>query len=217
MSTYQGKYPEGYYVYAYIRNKDSKNGPAGTPYYIGKGFKYRAWRKHKTKKGNRGIWTPTDHNMIVVVFQGLTEFGAFALERRLIRWWGRQDTDTGILQNRTDGGDGGSGRIPWNKGLTNTEEYKENMRQLLTSISPFKGRTHTEESRKKIRDARKTQVFSEASTKKRAERVRKKIQTPIGLFDSRHAAAAYYNIDPSVINYRMRIWPMNYYYIKDQS
>jgi hypothetical protein len=31
------KYPKGFYVYAYLREKDSNNGLAGSPYYIGKG------------------------------------------------------------------------------------------------------------------------------------------------------------------------------------
>ena len=94
-----------FYVYAYIRSVDSDHGAIGTPYYIGKGTGYRAWHRSNHKH----IAVPRDNTNIIIVSSKLTNFGAQALERRLIRWYGRIDQGTGCLRNRTDGGEGTSG------------------------------------------------------------------------------------------------------------
>lgn len=95
------KIPNGYYVYAYI-NKKTK-----LPYYIGKGFGKRMYDSHS----KHGITTPRDIHYITILEESLSEIGALALERRYIQWYGRKDNNTGILHNKTDGGESTLGHI----------------------------------------------------------------------------------------------------------
>jgi len=104
-----------YYVYAYINKKTDLH------YYIGKGKDDRAFKKQYP------VSTPKDKSKIIFLESNLSEIGAFALERRYIRWYGRKDIKTGILLNRTDGGEGSSGIIPWNKNGFHTEQSKKIM------------------------------------------------------------------------------------------
>ena len=121
-----------YYVYAYLRSKDSTIAKAGTPYYIGKGKGDRAWRHCK----NDAIHPPADRSCIVILESNLTELGAFALERRMIRWYGKIDNG-GILRNKTDGGQGSSGSkrtFSSLKGKTYTELFGEEKANRLKKV-----------------------------------------------------------------------------------
>jgi hypothetical protein len=92
---------KNYYVYAYLRSKDSSTAPAGTPYYIGKGSSNRAYAKHNAP-------VPTDKSNIVFLKENLSEVDAHLYEMEMIATYGRKDIKTGILHNRTNGGEGNS-------------------------------------------------------------------------------------------------------------
>jgi hypothetical protein len=85
-----------FYTYIYFR----KN---GTPYYVGKGSGFRVICKQRL--------TSVPDRARILVEHWDSEERAFEMEKWYIRLFGRKDNGTGILRNRTDGGDGASGAI----------------------------------------------------------------------------------------------------------
>lgn len=142
--------PSGFYVYAYLRTN-------GSPYYIGKGKKKRAYAKHNVR-------VPKDNSRIIFLETNLTEIGALALERRYIRWYGRKDLGNGILRNLTDGGDGSEGYFP-------TDEARKNISIRVSgknnpmygtsregSNNPFYGKKHSDVSKQQMRQNKEVRL-----------------------------------------------------------
>jgi len=128
------KDPNRFYTYAYLREDR-------TPYYIGKGCKKRVYYKYKND-----IKPPEDKSRIIFLKDNLTEEEAFKHEIYMISVFGRKDLGTGILHNRTDGGDGSSNM---------SEETKQKLREARKRQKhPFLGKSHSEESRKKMSEVK---------------------------------------------------------------
>ena len=152
-----------FYVYAFLRNKNSSAGPKYSPYYIGKGQGARAYSRNRN-----GAPKPTDLSFIVFVQEGLTEEEAFSLEKYCIDLYGRIDNGTGILRNLTDGGEGTSGRVVSEDVRRRTSEaqqgekghrfgknlHEDTKKKISEAMRgekhPLWGRTHTQESRNKM-------------------------------------------------------------------
>jgi hypothetical protein len=121
-----------YYTYAFLREDK-------TPYYIGKGKGNRVYRRRY-----KGINPPKDKSRIIFLKQNLTEEEAFRHEVYMIAVFGRKDLGTGILHNRTNGGDGTSGWIP-------SEKQRKNMSEKMKGRVPWnKNISHTNETKRKI-------------------------------------------------------------------
>ena len=124
--------PQRFYTYAYLRED-------GTPYYIGKGQTRRLYQK-----GGKPCGVPKDKSRIIKLKQNLTEEEAFKHEIYMISVFGRKDLGTGILYNRTDGGEGASGWVP-------SEEQRKNMSEGMKGRVPWnKDIPHTNETKRKI-------------------------------------------------------------------
>ena len=126
-----------YYTYAYLREDR-------TPYYIGKGKGDRALNKNR-----KGIKPPKDESRIIFLKQNLTEEEAFKHEVYMIAVLGRKDLGTGILRNRTDGGEGSSGAI------VSEETRRKKSEAIKGESNPFYGKSHSEETRRILSEVKR--------------------------------------------------------------
>ena len=169
-----------YYIYSYLREDLS-------PYYIGKGKDQRAY-----SRGRNEVRPPKDKSRVQIIKANLTEQEAFELEKLYILMFGRIDNETGILRNKTDGGDGASGavrsaetrrkisqalkgrivpkevserhsRILKAKNIKHSEEYKRILSEKL------KGRKCSEEHIQKVRESKIGFRHTEEAKRKMSE------------------------------------------------
>lgn len=122
--------PKDYYVYLH------RKATTGEIFYVGKGFKNRAYSK--LERNRHWNFIAKKHGFIVeIVERGLQEWAAFELESELIALYGRMDLGLGVLVNYTDGGDGSSGVV---------QSYETRLKKSNSR----KGKKHSEETKKKI-------------------------------------------------------------------
>jgi hypothetical protein len=153
--------PYRFYTYAYLREDK-------TPYYIGKGKGNRAFIKNR-----RGAKPPKNRTRILFLKKNLTEEEAFRHEKYMIAVFGRKDLGTGILINKTNGGEGIIG-------YSHTEKTKNKMSEMMKSkiiseetkikmSQSQKGRTISKEHRLKISKALKGKNLKEETKRKLSE------------------------------------------------
>jgi len=143
-----GKYVYGNYVFDY------------EPFYVGKGCNSRALEHLIKCKENiefsdriKEIQRETNSNPIIIFYKkNITDNTSLMIERKIIKSIGRLNKNTGPLYNRTDGGNGCSGKIC-------TPEQRKRISDA------HKGHKHSEETKKKMSESHKGKVFSEKHRK----------------------------------------------------
>jgi hypothetical protein len=141
-----------FYTYAYLRED-------GTPYYIGKGSGDRAFYKKKKE-----IKVPPVER-ILFLKRNLTEEEAFRHEIYMIAVFGRKDLGTGILRNRSNGGEGNSGhrhsaetRIKISIKGIGRQITEATRSKLRARPNVWLGRKHSKEARRKQSEAAKRRI-----------------------------------------------------------
>lgn len=145
-----------YYTYAYLRED-------GTPYYIGKGKDNRINRKRRNE-----IKLPKDKSRIIFLKKNITEEEAFKHEIYMVSVFGRKDLGTGILYNKTDGGDGHS-----NPSLETRNKLSDSLKNRIFSRETLKKMSARKIGIKKSKEHKNN--ISKSSRKRNNEVYRKYI------------------------------------------
>lgn len=144
------------YVYRHIRLDKNE------PFYIGIGSDKKFYRAYSLRKRNQ-LW----HNIVnksdyevEILMDNLTWEQACEKEKEFISLYGRKNTNTGILCNMTDGGEGSPGTIVSEK---TRQFHKVNNKG---QSNPFYGKTHKDETKLLIQLKRQNSVVSTETKQK---------------------------------------------------
>ena len=132
---------KNYYTYAYLRED-------GTPYYIGKGSGKRAFKR------NRGEIHPGKNKILILKYFDM-EFDAYKHEMYMIHVLGRKDLETGLLLNRTDGGDGARQRIISDKVMN---KHREVGKRCVEEKKGFHGMSDEEMKESRMKGSMASQI-----------------------------------------------------------
>lgn len=169
-----------FYTYAYLRED-------GTPYYIGKGGGNRIYCKHKGE-----VKPSKNKSRIIFLKRNLTEEEAFKHEIYMINVFGRKDLGTGILRNKTNGGEGSSGAI-----ISNETRQKQSEKR--------RGKKQTEKHKKNRSNALKGRVCCSPEAIERMKQTKRKL-LPEQVKEIKNSSekgillASKYNITPSLVS-----------------
>jgi len=163
----------------------------GEPLYVGKGRGQRIlahnWDAARGDHSNThlaNVFKKYGQIEFVKVRENLTEEEAFETEKALIEHFGRVNSGTGILCNRSDGGDGNPGVIPIamilaaaiaNRGRALSKDHCKQLSDAQTKVmsdpkvrartsAALMGITRSAETRKKMSDHEKTQEHRDKVT-----------------------------------------------------
>lgn len=163
-----------YYVYQLkIEGED-------TPFYVGKGHKKRAHKhftqailnddSHKSNKINKA-YREGKQVLIEFIKKDLIESDAFLWENFWIAEYGRADLGFGPLINKTDGGEGISGKVfseeskrkigDAQRGRKMSEEHKRAISDSVSKYKKYNPWNHTEESKRKLSEAHAGKILSD--------------------------------------------------------
>lgn len=173
-----------FYTYLYV------DPVSGVPVYVGKGSNKRAFhhlRASSNQRLNRLIKKRLLDGVVMkpVVHFEVDEVAAHEMEKFWIALFGRADLQTGSLFNLTDGGEGTSGVVPWNKGKQLSAAHKASLSASKKGVPQP--------------DRRKPMLPKEPL----AQRLGVRVRTPSGVFESFASAAAHHNVNKETVRKRV--------------